>query len=113
MWNIEVYYQSDIIDIDASCDDIGRHQNINLSVLEVFHYFFALRLLEVGMHLCHIELHPPQGIRQFFHLDLGRSEDDHALRASLAEEIFQNLDLLCVIADISRLHDGLWRTGNS
>ena len=45
VWNVIVYHQTDVIDINTSRNDICSYQDIDTSSLKFVHHFFALCLL--------------------------------------------------------------------
>ena len=49
--NIEVDDHCDIVDVDASCNDVRSHEYVYLTRLEFIENLVTLSLLQVGVHL--------------------------------------------------------------
>ena len=108
--NVVVDDERNVVDINATSYDVRRHEHANMSIPEVLHYLLTLALLQVGVHGGHVEIHPLERCRQLLDLHLGGREDDHALGSFLGEKLLQERHLMCLIADVGRLHDRFRRT---
>lgn len=99
--------QADILDVDAARHDVGGHQDLDLVVLEVEHHLLALRLLQVGVHRGHLELHALERMGQLLDLHLRRRKDDRLRIGRLGEQFADDPQLLALVADVGRLVDRL------
>ena len=54
--HIEVYHHLNVVDVDATCDDVGRHKYVDLPALKAVHHLVACCLVEVGVHLATVYL---------------------------------------------------------
>ena len=81
-----------------------------MTVSKILHHLFTLALLQIGVHGGHTVVHPFERCRQLFHLHFRGREDDHALGRFLGEKLLQERHLVCLIADVGRLHDRFRRT---
>ena len=113
MGNVVVYHQTDVIDINTSRNDICGYQDIDTSCLELIHHFFALCLLQVGVHFTNVQFHLLQSFGHFLHFQFGRSKDDNAFRRLLCKEATDDAQLLILVADVGCLHNLFCRFGNS
>ena len=102
---IEVDDHSNIVDVNATCYDVGGYEHVDLSGLELIEDFVALSLLKVGVHLTRINLHLLQSAVDGLHLLLLARENDDTVEVALAEEVFDDANLLCFVAYISCLLD--------
>ena len=57
MGNIIVQDDADVVDVDASADDVCSYQHIYLSGLKAVHYIVAFCLREIAVHLGAVYLH--------------------------------------------------------
>ena len=59
-----------VVDVDASRHNVGSHEHIHLSGLELQHDFVAFALVEVAVHLGTVYLHALQPAGNVLHLVL-------------------------------------------
>ena len=55
--NVVVDDKANVVDVDATRHDVGSHEDIDTTALELVHHHIALCLVEIAVHLAHIELH--------------------------------------------------------
>ena len=55
MRNIIVDYHRNVIDINATGENVGGDEHVDLSALEAEHHLITLGLGEVGVHLATID----------------------------------------------------------
>ena len=105
--NIVVDDHCDVIDVNASRENVRGHQHINLATLELEHHLVALRLVEVGVHLATVDFHPQQSLVDLLHLHFAAREDNDTLQVTGLENLLDNLQFLCLIANVGALLDFL------
>lgn len=59
--------EGDVVDVNAAGNDVGSDQDVDFPVFEIEHDVFALFLLQVGVHGCHIQALALQGIGEVFY----------------------------------------------
>ena len=110
--NIVVDDYAYIVDVDPSRYDVSGHEYIHIAVFEVAHHLFALGLLQIGVHIGHIETHLAESGSQLTHFELGRGENNGTLRSRLLEELAEYRQLLRFVTNVCALHDALGRTAD-
>ena len=94
-----------IIDINATGHDIRGHEHINLAALKLEHDIVALSLFKVRVHLTAVDLQLLQSLVDLLHFHLTSREDNNPLEVAGLEDVLNDLELLCLVADISTLLD--------
>ena len=105
--HVVVDYQTDILDVDTPGHDVRSHQDLDAVVLEVEHHLLALRLLQVGVHGGHVEIHALERAGQLLDLELRRREDDRLRIGRFGEQLADDAQLLILVTDVGRLVDRL------
>lgn len=105
MGDVKVDDKLDVVDINASRDDIGGYEDVDLLALEAVHGLVALLLGEVAVHGFHVVALALEGYGDILHLDLGAAEDDDALGGMLGEVVLEYAELLGLVADVGGLVD--------
>ena len=83
--HVVVYHHGNVIDVDASSHDVGSHEHVYLSRLELIQNLVAFSLLQVGVHLARVYLHLHQRAVDGLHLLLLAREYDDAVEVALGK----------------------------
>ena len=110
MRHVVIDHHTDIVDVDATCHNVGCHQHIHLSGLEAIHHIVAFLLGKVRVHRSTVDLHLLKGAVDILHLVFLATEDDNALQVALLEDVLDDSHLLRFVADIRHLMNLLGRT---
>lgn len=94
-----------VVDVDASCYDVCGYEDVDLSGLEAVHDVVALFLEEVAVHGFGVVAAALEGDGYVLGVYFLSDEDDDSLRLLLFEEVFDDLHLLCLVADVCALSD--------
>ena len=102
-WHVVVQDHCDVVDVDASRENVGGDEHIDLSTLEAEHHLVALGLREVAVHLSGIDFHAQEGMIDILHLIDFTGEDNYTLQVSLLEHCLNDLQFLSLVAHVCRL----------
>ena len=105
--HVVVDYHLDVVDVDAACHDVGGHEHVELSALELEHHVVALCLLQVAVHGTALDASLLEGSRQLLHLHLAAAEHDDAVQVAGLEDVLDDGHLLGFVAYVSLLLDFL------
>ena len=92
-----------VVNVDASCYDIGGYQYVNLTALEAIHHVVTLSLRQIAVHGGTVYLHVAQLTRDVFHLVFLAAEDDDTLQFASLEQRTYDAQLLGFVAYVCRL----------
>ncbi len=93
----------DIVDVEASCRDVGRDQHLYLIVLETFEGALALALRFVAVDGFGFESAAQEFFGKFFDAVLGPAENKHFFEIRIIQNIMKNIHLV----EASYFHDVL------
>ena len=54
--NVVVDHHGDVVDVNAACQDVRSHQDVDLSALELEHHIVALCLIKIRVHLTAVDM---------------------------------------------------------
>ena len=112
-WHIVVDDQRYIVHINASRDDIGGNEDVNLGIAEIQHHLIAFFLLKVRVHGACIETLLPQGECEIFDALFLAYKDDDFLH-TIVDKPLHHAGFLVVVEVHRHLMDrfGRARDGN-
>ena len=77
---------SDVVNVNASCHDVGGHEHVDVASFEFEHHRVALLLFQVRVHGCRVVSQPRERDVEFFHLLLRAGKENDTLGAALGKE---------------------------
>ena len=101
--NIVVDHHRDIVDVDATRQNICCNEHIGSTTLELEHHAVAFFLREVGVHFVAVYLHSHQGAVNLLYLLFLAREDYHAIKTACLEDVLQHFELLRFVTQVGFL----------
>ena len=102
MGYIVIDYQTNVVNVYSSRNNIGSDQNIDSATFEFTHNLFPLGLFQVRVHFTYVQLHPLECLCHFLHFQFGRGEYDDTFRRLILEEGLDNAQFLAFITEWKR-----------